>query len=193
MGSRGCRGLGLRLMNYVLQKSPNLLHLFRRILQRCFCCEALLIFLWVSRWWLNIHVLWYDKTLGHHPFVKTDGWALKMTAYDDTTQLRGAAKAVTVKFLKSWFGWTIHFNYAHCDPYVPRRLNGASFKLLRHPRVCACTYSCLTTVMWLTLKGSGGGSICEKITVIQARLLQSLLLFCSVSHFSWTTAGGPTG
>lgn len=59
-------------------------------------------------------------------------------------------------------------------------------------RVSACTDSCIATVTWLTLK-DGGGSICEKIRVIQACLLQSLLLFCSVSHFSWTTAGGPAG
>jgi len=44
-------------------------------------------------------------------------------------------------------------------------------------------FPALVPVFPLTLR-DGAGSICGKITVIQAGLLQSLLLYCSVSHLS---------
>lgn len=47
-------------------------------------------------------------------------------------------------------------------------------------------------VAWPGL-ADASGSICEKIRVIQTGILQSLQLFSSVCHFSWTTAGGLEG
>lgn len=71
--------------------------------------------------------------------------------------------------------WTI--SYIHFPQKQPRPLSEVSW-------AAAVTWPDLTDT---------SSSIWEKITVIRTRLLQSLLLFCSVCHFSWTTAGGLEG
>lgn len=71
--------------------------------------------------------------------------------------------------------WNI--SYIHFPQKQPRPLSEVSWA---------------AAVAWPDLTDTSG-SIWEKITVIRTQLLQSLLLFCSVCHFSWTTAGGLEG